>query len=85
MSGTARIGISLPQSVLEEIEKDRKKRGESRSEFFRRAAEELLRQNRLAQAEEQYQAGYLRYPETPEEIEAADRAGVELLSKVAWD
>ncbi len=85
MSGTAKIAISLPQSVLEEIEKDRRKRGESRSEFFRRAAEERLRQNHLAGLEEQYRAGYRRYPETPEEIEAADRAGVELLSKATWD
>lgn len=38
MNKSAKVAISLPEHILKAIEKERKTRGESRSEFFRRAA-----------------------------------------------
>ena len=34
MDKSAKVAISLPENVLKAIEKERKVRGESRSEFF---------------------------------------------------
>ena len=67
----AKIGISLPEPVLEAIERERKARGETRSEFLRRAVEAFLRRERERQLEEQYIRGYQQYPETQEEIDLA--------------
>ena len=67
----AKIAISLPDKFLESIEQECKARGETRSEFFRRAVEVFLRRERQRQLEEQYIRGYQQYPETQEEIDIA--------------
>ena len=67
----AKIAISLPDEVLEAVEKERLAKGESRSQFFRRAAEERLRRERNRADIEQYIRGYPQYPETKEEIASA--------------
>ena len=54
----AKIAISLPDEVLEAVEKERLAKGESRSQFFRRAAEEQLRRERERKDIEQYIRGY---------------------------
>ena len=59
MSRSAKIAISLPQELLEGIEKERLTRKESRSEFFRHAIEAFLRHEREREAIEQYIRGYL--------------------------
>lgn len=46
MPKTTKITISLPEDLLERIEKERMARGESRSEFFRHAIESFLRRER---------------------------------------
>jgi metal-responsive CopG/Arc/MetJ family transcriptional regulator len=74
----------LPESVLKAIEKERKARGESRSEFFRRAAEQLLNKEREAKAVEAYIRGYREMPETEEEMRSIDKAGVAALSAEPW-
>ena len=84
MSKGAKVAISLPESVLKAIEAERKARGESRSEFFRRAAEKLLKQAQEAKAVEAYVRGYRDMPESAEEIGAAHRAGVSALSREPW-
>ena len=84
MSKGAKVAISLPENVLKAIEKERKARGESRSEFFRRAAEKLLKQARESKAVEDYVRGYRDMPESAEEIGSAHRAGVSALSKEPW-
>ena len=37
MSKSAKVAVSLPEDALEAVETKRKAKGESRSEFFRRA------------------------------------------------
>ena len=68
----AKIAISLPDEVLKAVEKERLAKGESRSQFFRRAAEEQLRRERDRKDIEQYIRGYQNYPETKEEIALAE-------------
>ena len=67
----AKIAISLPEETLQSVEKQRLATGLSRSEFFRRAVEEYLRLVKEREDVEQYIQGYLKYPETKEEIALA--------------
>ena len=85
MRKVAKIAISLPGDVLEVVEKERKAKGESRSEFFRRAVEALLRQQRERVAVEQYMHSYQQMPETADEIQAAHRAGAAVLAEEPWE
>ncbi len=81
---TAKIAISLPEDLLQDIEKERRVRGESRSEFFRRAVETLLNLERERELDEQYIRGYTELPETAEEVAWA-QAGLAALAEVPWE
>lgn len=85
MSKTAKIAISLPEDLLEAIEEERKARGETRSQFLRRAVEAYRQRQRERLAVEQYMEGYLKMPESREEIEAAHRAGSAVLAGEPWE
>lgn len=85
MGKVAKIAISLPENVLEIIERERRAKGESRSEFFRRAVAALLHQQQERSAAEQYVRGYQRMPETTDEIEAAHQAGAAVLAAEPWE
>lgn len=85
MPRVAKVAISLPQDVLDSIEQERKTKGESRSEFFRRAVEELLRQEREKVAVEKYIHSYQQTPETTEEIEAALSIAGAVLAEDPWE
>ncbi len=84
MDKSTKVAISLPEHVLKAIEKERKARGESRSEFFRRAAEKLLKQQRESKAIEAYIRGYCAMPESAEEVQAVHHAGVAVLAEESW-
>lgn len=85
MPKTAKIAISLPEDLLRLVEEERNAKGESRSEFFRRAIETLWQQ-RLEEMEiKRYLEGYRRMPESPEEIEIAHRAGSAILAEEPWE
>lgn len=85
MRKVAKVTISLPGEVLEVVEKERKAKGESRSEFFRRAVEELLRQQRQRASVEQYIHGYKQMPDTDEEVQAVHKAGALVLAEEPWE
>lgn len=85
MGKTAKVAISLPESILRAVEEARKARGESRSKFFRRAAEKLLKEEREALAVRQYLRGYREMPESAEEVEAIHRAGTAILAGEPWE
>ena len=65
----AKIAISLPDEVLEAVERERLGRSIilSRSEFIKRAVEQYLRTESERTLEEQYIRGYLDHPETEED------------------
>jgi metal-responsive CopG/Arc/MetJ family transcriptional regulator len=84
MGKTAKVAISLPEDILAAVEMERQARGESRSEFFRRAVETRLKQERDSSAIADYMRGYQQYPETTEEVEAAHRAASAALAAEPW-
>jgi metal-responsive CopG/Arc/MetJ family transcriptional regulator len=73
MRKAVKIAIGLPDKLLRIAERERKVRRETRSEFFRRAVEALLRQEQERRDVDQYIQGYLAYPESEEEVEEARR------------
>jgi len=85
MHRSAKVAISLPEDMLKAVEKERKAHGESRSEFFRRAIERLLKQERESSAVKEYIRGYREVPESAEEIEAAHRIGNAVLAEEPWE
>ncbi|RLC60042.1 MAG: hypothetical protein DRH54_01330 [Chloroflexi bacterium] len=85
MPKIAKIAISLPEEVLVSVEQERKNSGESRSHFFRRAVEALLRRQQEQEMSEQYIRAYQQIPETEEEIEAARHAASNILAKEPWE
>ena len=84
MAKSAKVAIRLPEDVLEAVETERKAKGESRSQFFRRAIERLLKQERESSAVKDYIRGYREMPESAEEIEAAHRVGTAVLAEEPW-
>ena len=81
----AKIAISLPDDVLQEVEKERNASGETRSEFFRRAVKALLKREREREAVEQYVRAYQEMPETEEELGWVEAASQAVLEEYPWD
>ncbi|MBI2940016.1 MAG: ribbon-helix-helix protein, CopG family [Chloroflexi bacterium] len=85
MGRAVKIGISLPSELLETAERRRQASGQSRSEFFRYVLEAFLRREQEQEDIDQYVQAYRRYPETPEEIRAADQNAAEVLAGEPWE
>ena len=85
MPKTTKIAISMPETLLQDIEKERLACGQTRSEFVRRAVQAFPRRQREREWDEQYVGGYLEYPETPEEVEGFYLAGLAALAENPWD
>jgi metal-responsive CopG/Arc/MetJ family transcriptional regulator len=84
MNKITKVAISLPKSILKAVEAERKAKGESRSAFFRRAAERLLREQQEARDIEKYIQGYSSMPESADEVEAIHQAGSAVLAEEPW-
>ena len=84
MSRITKIAISLPEDILDEVEKERKGSGESRSLLFRRAVELLLRHRRENALSEQYVRAYREVPETGEEVDSSRQAAGTIKSEDLW-
>ena len=81
----AKIAISLPDEVLESIEREREGTGETRSEFMRRAVDALLKQKEKQIITDQYVRGYQQNPETEEEVLIAEYASTQALAENPWE
>ena len=82
---TAKIAISLPVEVLRKVERLRKQTGESRSSVIRKAIERIFEESRRAKDIEAYIEGYRRFPDTPEEIKAAEVSASALFAAELWE
>lgn len=80
----AKIAISLPDNILRDVEAARLASGVSRSELVRRALEAFLRHEREREVVEQYVQGYLRHPETQEELGWVEAASQGVLRDYPW-
>ena len=85
MSKIAKVAISLPEDVLKAVEMERQAKGESRSQFFRRAIERLLKHERESSAVKEYVRGYQEMPESTDEVEAVHRVGSAVLAEEPWE
>jgi Arc/MetJ-type ribon-helix-helix transcriptional regulator len=83
--GAAKVAVSIPPSLFEAAEAERRRTGETRSELVQRAVELLLARRRLEEDERRYIEGYRKYPETDEEVEIINAAGLAVLATQPWD
>lgn len=82
---TARIGISLPEDLLEEVDRLADEHDLSRSEVFRRAVGEWLRREAEHEAVRRYVEGYRQNPEREDVIVEARRRAVVALADEPWE
>ena len=85
MPKVAKIAISLPERLLDDIDGECDSTGETRSEFFRRAVHALLRGQRQRQAVDEYIRGYTQRPEGAEEIGLVQATSARSLSDSPWE
>jgi metal-responsive CopG/Arc/MetJ family transcriptional regulator len=84
MKRAVKVAISLPDDLLHRVDRARKERKVSRSEYFRQAAANLLD---LAGEKDvdRYVRGYANHPETTDEVEAARAASAKGLAAEPWE
>jgi metal-responsive CopG/Arc/MetJ family transcriptional regulator len=83
---TEKIAITVDEGLLAEVERLRHRTGESRSAVFNRAVRQLIRLREHEERVSRYVEAYRKYPETAEEIDAAEQLATESLRHVgAWD
>ena len=85
MSAVRKIAISLPAEVLERVEEKCRERGQTRSQFFRQAAEDDLRREKERQDIEDYIRSYEEMPETEEDVFYSDELVDEVLKEYPWE
>ena len=84
MKRTVKVAISLPKELLSQVDRVRRRRGESRSQYFRDAAAARLALGAESSVEV-YRRGYVTQPESPIEVEAATQSAVTLLASEPWE
>jgi metal-responsive CopG/Arc/MetJ family transcriptional regulator len=82
---TVKVAISLSEELMKAAERERQASGESRSEFFRRAVQGLLRQEQERAAIERYVQGYRDQPESDEEVLVAQQMAAVALAQEPWE
>ncbi|MBW1811714.1 MAG: ribbon-helix-helix protein, CopG family [Deltaproteobacteria bacterium] len=85
MAQSAKIAISLPKSLVRLMERERKRTGETRSAFVRRAVRLLFQEKEHMLQVSEYVEGYRAQPETEEEIATAEAEASELFSREPWE
>src|SRR5437879_13807275 len=83
MKRAVKVAISLPDDLLHRVDRARRERKVSRSEYFRQAATNLLGLNG-EQEVDRYVRGYSKHPETPDEVEAVRDASAGCLAGEPW-
>ena len=84
-SPVGKVAISLPASLLKEVERLRRETGESRSAVIRRSLELLLGRAQHAEMVREYVGGYLAHPEGRSEVDAAMASAAEALAEEPWE
>jgi len=84
MKRALKAAISLPDDLLRRVDRARRERKVSRSEYFRQAVTNLLGLSGQPDVG-RYVRGYFNRPETTDEVEAARAASARLLAAEPWD
>ncbi len=85
MRNRNKVAVSLPQDLLDQVERMRKGSGETRSAVFERALEAYVATADQAASARRYVAAYQRRPERTGEQRAALAAALEALAAEPWD
>lgn len=85
MPNAVKVAISLPPAILRTVEAERRKRGESRSEFFRQAVQAFLRDLKEEKDVERYVRGYLEQPESADEVREVSASSYAALAEEPWE
>ena len=85
MSNKARITIRLSDELLAAVDRERRARHQTRSEFIQAAIKLALRTEQEQSAIKRYVAGYRRQPETADEVLAMHRIAVTALAHEPWE
>lgn len=84
MPRAVKIAISLPEPLLLAADAECRRTGKSRSELFRDAVAEALREERERSDDQAYVRAYQEHPETDAEIALAQRLGRGALEREPW-
>ncbi len=84
MEKRVRVAVSLPADILAAAEEARRKKGQSRSDFFRSAVEQLIHVKPDQKAILQYVEGYRRCPESANEVAEVSGLSGAALSQEPW-
>ncbi len=84
MKRAVKVAISLPDDLLRRVDRARRERKVSRSEYFRQAATNLLGLSG-EQDVDRYVRGYANQPETTDEVEAVRAASASGLAAEPWE
>ncbi|MGH7150579.1 MAG: ribbon-helix-helix protein, CopG family [Planctomycetota bacterium] len=80
-----KLAVSLPVDLFRELERIRRRRKSSRSALVVQALASWMGHASKEERARRHEEGYRRYPETREEIEAADRAADAVLAEIPWE
>ena len=83
MKLVAKVAVSIPLSTLRAVEQARRRLRRSRSAIVTEALEAWLRARAVGVADRRYISGYLRHPETPEEVAASEALAMEAMA--SWE
>jgi len=83
MKSTTKVAVSIPVATLRSVEQERRRLHRSRSAIVAEALEAWLRARAVGVADRRYIAGYLRRPETPEEVAASEAIAMEAMA--SWE
>ncbi|HKB16683.1 MAG TPA: hypothetical protein VKF62_11500 [Planctomycetota bacterium] len=82
---SVKIAVSIPDSLFREVERVRRKTRRPRSAVVAEAIECWLARSKHADRVRRDEEGYRRYPETEEEIRAAELAASDILAEIPWE
>ena len=85
MGKKQRVTIRLSDDLLAAVERERRARHQTRSEFIQAAIEHMLRTEQEQDDVERYVMGYRRQPETVDEVLAIHGVAVAVLALDPWE
>ena len=85
MGKKQRVTIRLSDEMFAAVERERRARHQTRSEFIQAAIEQALYTEQEQSAVERYVAGYRRWPETDDEVLAMQSIAVAVLARDPWN
>ena len=86
MSAFKKIAVTIPAETYKAVERARRRLGKARSAIVATALDEWLRGQQADEAARRYVEGYLRQPETPEEIAVTEAIAAQAVADwPPWD